>query len=67
MVTLDVLTSAPLTVEMLVARDISAYTERLQARQRASMDAQASTRPSPASLRKNGMRDLAARRAPHPQ
>ena len=28
MVTLDVLTSAPLTIEMLVARDISAYSER---------------------------------------
>lgn len=28
MVTLDVLTAAPLTIEMLVARDISAYSER---------------------------------------
>ena len=28
MVTLDVLAAAPLTIEMLVSRDISAYSER---------------------------------------
>ena len=42
----------PLTLEWLVARDIDAYTARRRAA--ATMDAQASTRPSPASLRKNG-------------
>lgn len=35
MVTLDVLTAAPLTIEMLVSRDISAYSERT-ARRRGS-------------------------------
>ncbi|KLN34929.1 hypothetical protein FB00_09495 [Cellulosimicrobium funkei] len=44
----------PLTLEWLVARDIDAYTARR--RSAATMDAQASTRPSPASLRKNGTR-----------
>ncbi len=44
----------PLTLEWLVARDIDAYTARRRAA--ATMDAQASTRPSPASLRKNGTR-----------
>ncbi|PFG33577.1 hypothetical protein [Sanguibacter antarcticus] len=34
MVTLDVLTAAPLTIEMLVARDISAYSERTTRRRR---------------------------------
>ncbi|MBE9938926.1 hypothetical protein [Cellulosimicrobium cellulans] len=42
----------PLTLEWLVARDIDAYTARRRAA--ATMEAQASTRPSPASLRKNG-------------
>ena len=42
----------PLTLEWLVARDIDAYTARRRAA--ATMDAQASTRPSPVSLRKNG-------------
>ncbi len=44
----------PLTLEWLVARDIDAYTARRRAA--ATMEAQASTRPSPASLRKNGTR-----------
>ncbi|KFD43592.1 hypothetical protein [Cellulosimicrobium composti] len=44
----------PLTVEWLVAIDIDAFTARRRAA--ATMDAQASTRPSPASLRKNGTR-----------
>ncbi|MGN7704315.1 hypothetical protein [Cellulosimicrobium sp. 22601] len=44
----------PLTLEWLVARDIDAYTARRRAA--ATMDAQASTRPSPVSLRKNGTR-----------
>ena len=44
----------PLTLEWLVARDIDAYTARR--RTAATMEAQASTRPSPASLRKNGNR-----------
>lgn len=44
----------PLTLEWLVARDIDAYTARR--RVAATMDAQASTRPSPVSLRKNGTR-----------
>lgn len=44
----------PLTLEWLVARDIDTYTARRRAA--ATMDAQASTRPSPVSLRKNGTR-----------
>lgn len=46
----------PLTVEWLVARDIDAFSARRRTRPRtpATMDAQASTRPSPVSLRKNG-------------
>ncbi|MGN6241777.1 MAG: hypothetical protein ACTHNI_18775 [Cellulosimicrobium cellulans] len=44
----------PLTLEWLVARDIDAYSARRRAA--ATMDAQASTRPSPVSLRKNGTR-----------
>jgi hypothetical protein len=49
-------TTPPLTVEWLVARDIDAYSARRRTRPRAAatMDAQASTRPSPVSLRKNG-------------
>lgn len=47
-------TRLPLTLEWLVARDIDAYTARRRAA--ATMDAQASTRPSPVSLRKNGTR-----------
>lgn len=61
----------PLTLEWLVARDIDAYSARRRARAvdpaerraglhaPATMDAQASTRPSPASLRKNGTRAVA--------
>lgn len=61
----------PLTVEWLVARDIDAYSARRRARAAtpterraglrgpATMDAQASTRPSPVSLRKNGTRAVA--------
>jgi hypothetical protein len=60
----------PLTLEWLVARDIDAYTARRRARAAAqterraglhapaTMDAQASTRPSPVSLRKNGTRGV---------
>jgi len=46
----------PLTLEWLVARDIDAYSARRRVRAAATMDAQASTRPSPVSLRKNGTR-----------
>lgn len=51
----------PLTLEWLVARDIDAYSARRRSRLRApaTMDAQASTRPSPVSLRKNGTGDVA--------
>jgi hypothetical protein len=51
----------PLTVEWLVARDIDAFSARSRSRLRApaTMDAQASTRPSPVSLRKNGTRGVA--------
>lgn len=66
----------PLTLEWLVARDIDAYTARRRARTAASglraaatMEPQASTRPSPASLRKNGNRTSGRpdgpRRDPH--
>jgi len=59
----------PLTLEWLVARDIDAYSARRRARgadpardaatglrAAATMEPQASTRPSPVSLRKNGTR-----------
>ncbi|BDZ40705.1 hypothetical protein GCM10025865_32730 [Paraoerskovia sediminicola] len=46
-----------LTIETLVALDIEAYSRRPRAAARATMEAQASTRPSPVSLRKNGTAD----------